>query len=122
MEVRPLPSALKHSPTQVVVARRREFMALERAPETPYLPVQAPPVDRSPSARNLDGTPQLHVTLWDRTFVDIDGKKKIIRMSRFGPFGLDPNDPCRPFSLAAPFSVAICPTLASYAMAGCGRW
>jgi hypothetical protein len=120
-DVRPLPSGLKRTQMTVVVRRPSTFMPIDRAPGIPFLPVQARPVDRSTSARNSDGSPQLYATLWDRKFTE-DGQEKIIRMSRFGPFGSDANDPSRPFSLAVPFSVAICPTLAPYAAAHCGLW
>jgi hypothetical protein len=92
----------------------RVFRYIERPPDRPFLPVQAPAVDRR---KNFE---QLSLTPGPDQEIEEDGVKKIVRFSRFGQFGLDPSDPA-PFNLSIPFGIAICPTLASYAAARCGR-
>jgi hypothetical protein len=121
---RALPSALKLPKIEMLERRPElEFAPVERAPEAPFLPRQTPAIDRhynrSTAGRNADGTPQLyHTLLPDQK----DPEKRILRFSamQLAGYAADPYDPCRPFSLAVPFSVAICPTLASYAAARCG--
>jgi hypothetical protein len=108
---RDLPSALKAPQVELQPPPVLEYVP--RPPAIAYLPVQAR-VDRSKNSEELAMTPV------ETKFKDIDGVIKIGRFSRFGPYGLHPSDPGRPFSLATPFGVAICPTLAPYAAARCG--
>jgi len=118
---RDLPTALKIPETRLLEQRPEPAFATVERPGSPFLPIQSKLIDRSPSARNPDKTPLMYNTLGpDQTFEDLDGTRKIVRFSRFGSYGLDPYDPCRPFSLAIPFGAAICPTLAPYAAARCG--
>jgi hypothetical protein len=121
---RALPSALK-LPTIKMVERPPEVeVELEVKAPAPFLPLQSPPINRSfnrsPAARNVDGTAQLfHTLLPLKTFLGSPALQAFSAM-RMASFATDPYDPVQPFALAEPFSVAICPTLASYAAARCG--